>query len=351
MRALVLHGIDDLRLEDMPVPEPGPGEVLIQVVACGVCGSDIPRIFTKGAHRYPLICGHEFSGLVTECGEGVDDLEKGAHVTAFPLLWCGKCPSCERGRYAQCLDYDYLGSRCHGAFAEYVKVPRRNVLRVPEGVSMEVAAMAEPAAVALHALRRAGGLSAGEVVAVFGAGPVGLMVAQWAEISGAGKVILFDVAPDKCALARQLGFRYCFNASETLTREVVDNLTDGLGVDIAIDAAGVPDTLTGCLEAAGIGGRVVLLGNPSADVLMPASLLSQTMRREISIVGSWNSVYSASGNRDEWLVVLQSMAASALLLNPLISHRVTLAHAPGMLRTVYEKTQTTMKVIIQPILG
>lgn len=351
MKALVLHEIGNLRLEEMPMPEPGPGEVLIQVVACGVCGSDIPRIFTKGAYTYPLVCGHEFAGLVAACGEGVDDLEKGARVTAFPLLWCGKCPSCEQGRYAQCLDYDYLGSRRHGAFAEYVAVPRGNILRVPEGVSLEVASMTEPASVALHAVRRAGGLFTGEAVAIFGVGPIGLMTAQWAEMSGAGKVILFDVVQDKCALGRQLGFRYCFNVLETPAREVVNDLTGGMGVDIAIDAAGVPESLNGCLETTCIGGRVVLLGNPAADVLIPAPLLSQTMRREISIAGSWNSVYSARGNRDEWQVVLQAMAASTLSLNPLISHRVTLAHAAETLWAMYQKTETFMKVIIQPILG
>ncbi len=351
MRALVLHGIGDIRLEERPVPEPGPNEVLIQVVACGVCGSDLTRIFEKGTSHFPLICGHEFSGLVTACGSGVNDLEKGARVTAFPLLWCGNCPSCERGRYALCLRYGYLGSRNDGAFAEYVVAPRRNIVRVPERTPMEVAAMTEPAAVALHALRRADGVATGETVTIFGAGPIGLMAAQWAEISGAGKVILFDVAADKCVLARQLGFRYYFNAAETAPREVIDDLTGGLGADIVVEAAGVPAALTGCLEVAGIRSRLVLLGNPTADVLLPASLLSTAMRREISIRGSWNSTYSAMGNLDDWRVVIQSMAASALNFSPLISHRITLAHAADTLSAMHDKTDTFSKVIIQPILG
>ena len=351
MKALVLHGIGDLRFEEMPAPEPGPGEVLIRVVACGVCGSDIPRIFVKEAYRYPLICGNEFSGLVTACGAGVDDLEKDARVTAFPLVWCGNCPACERGRYAQCSHYDYLGSRSDGAFAEYVVAPRRNILRVPERVPMEVAAMTEPAAVALHALYRAGGLSAGETAAIFGAGPIGLMTAQWAELSCMGKVILFDVDPDKCALARRLGFRYCFNTAETSAREVIDDMTGGEGADIVIEAAGAPAALTSCLEVAGTGARVVLLGNPASDVTLPAPLLSRAMRRELSILGSWNSTYSALGTRGEWQVVLQSMAASALLFSPLISHRVTLAHAADTLTAMHRKAGLFSKVIIQPILG
>ncbi len=351
MKALVLHGIGNLILEETATPEPGPEEVLVRVVACGVCGSDIPRIFGKGAYRYPLICGHEFSGLIAACGSGVNDLEKDACVTAYPLIWCGACPACERGRYAQCLRYNYLGSRSNGAFAEYVVVPRRNILKVPAGVPMEVAAMTEPAAVSLHALHRANHLSMGEVAVIYGAGPIGLMTAQWAELSGMGKVIVFDVVPEKCAQARQLGFRYCFNPTDTSPREVIDDMTGGLGADLVIEAAGAPAAMTSCLEVAGTGARVVLLGNPASDVVIPASLLSQAMRREIAILGSWNSTYSASGSRDEWQVVLQAMAASKLMLSPLISHRVTLAHAADTLSAMYHKNGLFSKVILQPILG
>jgi len=351
MRALVLHGIDDLRLEDVPAPEPAAGEVLIRVVACGVCGSDIPRIFEKGAYRYPVICGHEFAGLVVSRGADVDDIEEGTRVTVFPLIWCGKCPSCERGQYAQCLQYDYLGSRSNGGFAEYVTAPRRNVITVPEGVPLEMAAMTEPAAVALHALRRAGGIGVGETVVIFGAGPIGVMVAQWAEISGAGKVILFDVAPDKCALARQLGLRYCFNPLETPPREVLADLTGGMGAHVTIDAAGVPAALVSCLETVGMGGRVVLLGNPSGETMIPAAVLSGAMRREITISGSWNSVYSAQGNQDEWRIALQSMVAGALMLSPLISHRIPLSRAIETLKSMHRKEGTFSKVIVQPVHG
>lgn len=351
MRALVLHGIGDLRLEEVPTPVPAAGEVLIRVVACGVCGSDIPRIFEKGAYRFPVICGHELAGLVAGCGAGVDDLEEGDRVTVFPLIWCGRCAPCERGQYAQCLHYDYLGSRSDGGFAEFAVAPRKNVLKVPGGVPLEVASMTEPAAVALHALRRAGGVAVGESVVIFGAGPIGMMVAQWAEISGAGKVILFDVAPDRCTLARQLGLRYCFNPRETQPGEVLADLTGGMGADVAVEAAGVPASLTACLEAVGMGGRVVLLGNPAAEAPLSAAVLSGAMRREITISGSWNSVYSAQGNRDDWQVTLQSIAAGALMLAPLISHRIPLARAIETLNAVHQKQGTFLKVIIQPVHG
>ncbi|MBN8526543.1 MAG: alcohol dehydrogenase catalytic domain-containing protein, partial [Planctomycetes bacterium] len=167
MKAAVLHAIGDLRVEQIATPIPGPGEVLVRIASCGVCGSDVPRVFSKGTYHFPTVCGHEFAGTVASAC----DLAAGTPVTVFPLLWCGKCPECERGAYARCEDYGYLGSRSDGGFAEYVVAPRRNLLPLPAGVSLEEGAMTEPAAVALHAVRRSG-LQAGESVAVFGAGPI-----------------------------------------------------------------------------------------------------------------------------------------------------------------------------------
>ncbi len=351
MKALVLHGIGYLQMEEVPIPELGPEDVLIRVVACGVCDGDLPRIFSQGVSKYPLVCGHEFAGLVADCGDQVTDLEKDARVAAYPLLWCGKCPACEQGKYAQCFDSQYLGVDCHGAFAEYVKMPRRNIIRIPDSVPLEVAAMIDPAAIALHALHRAGGVRAGETVAVFGTGPIGLMAAQWAEISGAGNVILFDEDPKKCALARELGFRYSFNSADRDIFEIIKDLTLGLGMDIAIDTEGTVTSMSGCINAVGIGGCAILLALPTAEIPATPATLTQVIHREISIIGSWNSVFRTSGNRDDWQAVLRSINAGHLLLEPLISHRVTLANACDTIHSMQNKSMTAMKVIIQPILG
>ncbi len=138
-------------------------------------------------------------------GPDVAGFQIGDEVAVFPLLWCGRCAACEQGRYAQCDDYDYLGSRSDGAFAEYVVAPQQNLVPLPAGVSLAEAAMTEPAAVALHAIRRAGDV-VGETVVIFGAGPIGLMVGQWARIMGAAQVILFDIVPEKIEMAQDLGF-------------------------------------------------------------------------------------------------------------------------------------------------
>jgi L-iditol 2-dehydrogenase len=285
---------------------------------------------------------------VESCGEEVTGLAPGDRVTVFPLLWCGRCPACEEGKYAQCCDYDYLGSRRDGAFAEFVVAPRRNVIRVPDRVTLEGAAMTEPAAVALHALRRAGGCAAGDAVAIFGAGPIGLLVAQWAKHMGASHVVLFDIVAEKLATARGLGFLLAYDSREREPVETIASLTSGRGAQVAIDAAGVPASLIAACSTAGRGGRVVVLGNPAGDVTFPAPLLSQLMRREVSVVGTWNSEYSETGASDDWRDALEAMAAGTIKTAPLVTHRVPLAGAMETLVMMRDRAGFFSKVMICP---
>ena len=355
MMAQVLHAVGDMRYEPVPRPDPGPGQVLVAVGFCGVCGSDLPRTFVKGTYRFPTIIGHEFAGTVAATGDGVDDLAPGDRVVVFPLLWCGRCSACEQGRYAQCLNYDYLGSRSDGGFAEFVVAPRRNLLQVPNHVPLAVAAMTEPAAVALHAVRK-GGEMAGRSVAVFGAGPIGVMVAQWAQALGAAQVAIFDIVTEKLDLARQLGFTLAYDSRQVDPVKTVQDLTGGEGAYLCVEGAGVPPTTLQALAAARRGGRVVLLGNPAADVTLPASLISQLLRREVTIQGTWNSDYSATGHGaehgdDDWRVVLGAMASGQLRLESLITHRLPLSDAFAALTMMKEQQTFYSKVLIHPEQG
>ncbi len=347
MMAQVLHAVGDMRFEPVPRPHAGPGQVLVHVAFCGVCGSDLPRTFVKGTYHFPTIIGHEFAGTVAACGEGVDDLAPGDRVVVFPLLWCGRCSACEQGRYAQCLNYDYLGSRSDGGFAEFVVAPRRNLLVVPSHVPLAVAAMTEPAAVALHAVRK-GGEMAGRSVAVFGAGPIGVMVAQWAQALGAAQVAIFDIVTEKLDLARQLGFTLAYDSRQVDPVKTVAALTGGEGAYLCVEGAGVPPTTLQALAAARRGGSVVLLGNPAGDVTLPASLISQLLRREVTIQGTWNSDYSATGNDDDWRAVLAAMASGQLRLESLITHRVPLSDAFVALNMMKEQHTFYSKVLIHP---
>ena len=173
MKAYVLEGPGRLCFKDVPVPEPRPDEVLIKVMAAGICGSDIPRICRTGAHRHPLIPGHEFAGIVERTGSEVSEHWIGKRVGVFPLKPCFSCSCCRKGQYELCREYDYLGSRCDGGFGEYTAVPEWNLIELPDMVSFEQAAMLEPMAVAVHNIRRIG-LKKEETALVLGLGTIGL---------------------------------------------------------------------------------------------------------------------------------------------------------------------------------
>ncbi len=338
MKAIVLHAVNDLRYEEVHTPAPQAGEALIRIAACGVCGSDLPRCFEKGTYHFPTICGHEFAGVVEKIGAGAGRFAAGAGVTVFPLLWCGKCPACAEGKYAQCSDYDYFGSRRDGAFAEYLVAPLRNLVPVPMGVSMEEAAMTEPAAVARHALRRVGERLTGKSVAIFGAGPIGLMVAQWARAMNAAFISIYDLLPRKLEMAQAMGFTQVFNSREVAPAEA----------DITVDAAGAPAALLTAMSVVARNGHVVLLGNPAGDLHLPAKLWSQLMRREVQLHGTWNSDFSATGTDDDWRAALAAMANGKLNLQPLISHRVPLADTVAVLNKMRDGKEFFAKVLVQP---
>lgn len=336
MKALVLHAVGDLRIEEVPTPTPGSGEVLVRVAFCGVCGSDIPRVFSKGTYHFPTIPGHEFAGTVAAWGDGVTDLVVGQGVEVFPLLWCGRCVACEVGEYARCEDYGYLGSRNDGGFAEYVVAPRRNLLPLPAGVGLDAAAMTEPAAVALHALRRVGESLVGQSVAVFGAGPIGLMVGQWARIMGASRVTMLDVAPEKLDVAKALGF------------EAVSSSVASIDADVAVDAAGAPSSLLAAAESVNAAGTVVMLGNPTRDFVLPPAVWSQLMRREAKLVGTWNSQYRQFGEHDDWHITLEAIASGQLNVLSLVTHRVPLSEGLTALETMRDQPATVGKILLQP---
>ena len=174
MNAAVLHAVGDLRYETVPMPEVGEDEVLLKIRACGVCGSDIPRVYTKGTYHFPTIPGHEFAGEIVASN---DPALLGRRAAVFPLLPCHKCPPCKVGEFANCHNYDYYGSRRDGAFAEYLAVKKANLILAPDTLSYDCAAMCEPGAVARAAVRRMN-VELGDLVVIYGAGPIGLIAAQ-----------------------------------------------------------------------------------------------------------------------------------------------------------------------------
>lgn len=321
MKAWNLLDVNNLKFSDVIDPIPGKDEVLIKVRACGICGSDIPRIFTKGTYSFPTIPGHEFSGEIVALGDGADTALMGKGAAVFPLIPCKSCPACLTGQYAQCENYNYLGSRTNGAFAEYVAVPVWNLLMLPKGLSYEEAAMVEPAAVALHALRQAG-IDVGDSVLIYGAGPIGMMLASWAKIWGAGQILLVDIDSEKLDFARSLGFDDVYNAREGGVRDWVREKTKR-GADVTIEGAGSTISFEDCMHTTRTFGKVVLMGNPSGEMKLSQKGYWEILRKQLTVVGTWNSYY-AEFPKNEWRLALDAMASGKLDVKPLITHLLPL---------------------------
>ncbi len=337
MRALVLEGKGSLCLAEVPLPEPKEGEALVRVRACGVCGSDLPRIFGDTAYFYPLIPGHEFAGEVVATGSPKDEEWIGKGVVVYPLIPCGKCPYCRLGEYALCEDYGYLGSRQNGAFAEYVVVPVTNLLPLPQSLSFEEGALTEPAAVALHALRRVG-RTFGEIAAVFGLGPLGLLAGMWLKLSGVRKLIGYDVDERKFSLARSMGFDVTLYPSFFPAEPE--------GIDLVVEASGSAQAFVDALKLVRKRGRVLLLGNQEKNVLLSPEDFSRILRKELTLFGSWNSSFAFLDS--DWKKVLDFAGSGRVSFASLISHRIRLEEAPAFLLGMRERRIPYVKVVLIP---
>lgn len=337
MRALVLEGKGRLRLAEVPLPQPGEKEVLIRVRACGVCGSDLPRIFGDIAYFYPLIPGHEFSGEVVAVGSAEDEQWVGERVVVYPLIPCRKCPYCEMGWYELCEEYGYLGSRQNGAFAEYVVAPVANLLPLPVNLSFEEGALTEPAAVTFHAVRRLGGCL-GESAAVFGLGPVGLLAGVWLRLGGVKRLIGYDVDERKLGLAKDIGF------DRTLSPSFFPAEREEVG--IVVEASGSAQALVDALGLVQKKGRVLILGNQERDIVLRPGDFGHILRKELIVFGSWNSSFTSFDS--DWKRVLDLATAGRVSLAPLISHRIRLEEAPAFLLEMREKRFPHVKAVLVP---
>jgi L-iditol 2-dehydrogenase len=298
MKAGVLYAKDDMRYEEYPDPVINAGEVLIKVKATGICGSDIPRVLGDGAHYYPIVLGHEFSGEVVEVGEGVTSVSPGDRVAGVPLVPCLKCEDCQKGDYSLCKNYSFVGSRVQGSFADYVKMPERNVVKFDAGVSYEQGAFFEPSTVALHGLNRLD-YKGGQDVAILGGGTIGLFTAQWAKIFGAKRVFVFDIDNDRLALARKLGADFTINTLDKDFKEKVKGLTNNRGFGYVYETAGVDITMKLAFEIAANKAGVCFIGTPTRDINFTPSLFENINRKEFILTGSWMS-YSAPFPGKEW---------------------------------------------------
>ena len=346
MQAAVYRGVNDVRVETVPVPAIEPGEVLIRVHTCGICGTDLKKIHT-GSHSAPRIFGHETSGIITALGSEVDGFKVGDRVMVFHHIPCGECYYCRHKVFAQCLVYKKVGCTAGfepsgGGFAEYVRVMnwivRRGLLKIPDGVSFEQAAFVEPVNTCLkgvEALR----LQAGETVLVIGQGPIGIILASLARRAGA-RVIVSDLYPERLTISVAHQIIETIDASQADVVHEVRARTEGRGADAVMLAVGGNGLIRPAMDAVRFGGRVMLFAQTARGeaTIDPAAVCVD----EKTLMGS----YSAS-------VELQDESARLVFdreidLAGLISHRFPLSEAVEALHLAANPRPDSMKIVIQP---
>ncbi len=346
MKAVRLYSPGDLRVEDVKIPSVAEDEVLIKVKAVGVCGSDIPRVNTYGAHISPITIGHEFGGEVLELGSAVKNFKIEDHVTVAPLIPCFKCEWCKMGEYSLCEDYDYYGSRREGAMAQYIAVKEKNLIKVINTVSFDSIATVDPCANALHGMIR-GEFKNGETICVFGTGPIGLYIIQYAKIMGAKKIIAIDVSTEKLNVAKECGADILINGLITNSVEAVMESTNGQGTDMVIDLTGVPAVQNACVLSARKLGRIVYLGISHRKLEYSEKAVDAILRRQLNILGSWNSFSKPFPGR-EWTESVKLMEKGKLTAKPMLSHKLSLDQAPMIFKKIATEKFFFNKIMFYP---
>ncbi|HWD01417.1 MAG TPA: alcohol dehydrogenase catalytic domain-containing protein [Amycolatopsis sp.] len=320
MHALRWHAKGELRLDEVPEPPaPPPGQAVLAVSACGICGTDLhehahgPNLIRTGPHPLtglepPFTLGHEMSGTVVALGSPVPGVEVGTRVAVDPCLRCGVCRWCTRGEYHICAKGGSIGLAADGGFASKVTVPTEGLVPIPEGVSDELAAMAEPLAVGVHAIRRAG-VQPGDHVLLLGAGPIGIAALMAAKLAGAAGIYVSEPVPARARIAAEIGATEVFDPSRADVRREVFLRTGRVGPDVVVDATGRPELVELAVSTVRRGGRAVLCGISGASASLP---ITQIVPFERTVLGSLG--YNFDIPR-----VLDLMATGRLDASPLLT--------------------------------
>lgn len=344
MKAYVLEAVNELVYKEVETPKCESGYALVEIKAACICGSDIPRIFETGTYHFPTIPGHEFAGIVREVADEEYKELVGEKVGIFPLIPCKECSPCKEGKYELCRNYNYLGSRCDGGFAEYVLVPIWNLLPLPEGITFEEAAMLEPISVARHAVTQITELE-GKTACVFGPGTIGLLMAQWLRILGAKQIMLVGTKPEQAELAKKLGFELFCNSKTDDVEEFVKKNTNDEGVDIAIEGVGNNIVLAQCLQVVKPGGELLMVGNPHSDAQIEKSVFWQILRKQLRIYGTWNSSYHG-GMDSDWTEAVKALESGELKASMQITHKLPFEELHKGLAIMKERKEFYNKVMI-----
>jgi len=342
MKAMLVHGPRDIRLGEMPVPQPGPGEVLVRVKAVGICGSDL-HSYLYGeiggvAIKEPLVLGHEPAGIIEALGPGVTGLQVGTPVAVDPSMSCGHCELCLEGDPHLCRQNRFFGVYpTHGAFREYLAHPADLVFPLPEGMGFDEGALLEPMGIATYVTGLAG-IRLGDRVAVLGAGPIGLLTIRMTRLAGAGEIVASDLVAERLAAARHMGADLTWDASsDDVVARIMDH-THGRGVDVVIEAAGAPETVEQAMEIARPGGTVVIVGIPAEDRMSFRASVPRRKGLTVKFDRRMKHTYPRC---------IDLVAAGRVDLKPLATHRFPLERLQEALELVIARKDGVLKAIIE----
>jgi L-iditol 2-dehydrogenase len=343
MKALVLEEYNKLIYKEVPEPQVGPDDVLVQVKASGICGSDVHGMDGSTGRRVPpLIMGHEAAGVITEVGSNVKRYQPGQRATFDSTVYCGTCFFCRRGDINLCDYRRVLGVSCneyrqHGTFAEYVAVPQHIIYPLPKKINFEQSAMVEPCSVAFHAVAITP-LALNDTAVVVGAGIIGLLVIQTLRSSGCGQIIAVDLESQRLELARQLGADVGLNPAGEDVVSIIKKMTDKRGADVAFDAVGINASLATALDSLRKGGALTLIGNLKAEVDLA---LQTVVTGEINVRGSCAS-------RGDYPACLDMIARGTINVDALISATAPLSDGAQWFERLYGKEKGLIKVVLTP---
>ena len=343
MKALLYTKPYCLEYSDFPDPAAGDDEVLINVKACGICGSDVHGFTGKTGRRIPpLIMGHEAAGIIEEVGKNVSGFEKGDRVCFDSTVYCSKCQPCRMGLYNRCEKRQVLGVstpefKRHGAFAEYVAVPWWIVSKIPDDMSFVQSALLEPASIGTHAANRAP-ISTNDTVVVIGAGTIGLFILQAARLRGAARVIVADINEFRLVLAKKLGADKVINPLKSDLRETILKETKNRGADVTFEAVGYAQTFRDGVSLTKTGGHLVAVGNLEKTAEFN---LQELVARELTFTGS----YASSG---EFRDCIDLVASGKINVEPLISDVLPLKDGPGAFDRLLKAQENLLKIVLEP---
>jgi L-iditol 2-dehydrogenase len=346
MNALLLSEYKHLAVTTLPVPVPAPTDILVQVAACGICGSDVHGFDgTSGRRIPPLVMGHEAAGIVAAIGSEVSKFAVGDRVTFDSTVYCGVCAFCRKGEINLCDDRQVVGVSCGdysraGAFAEYVAVPERIVYKLPDALGFAEAAMLEAVSVALHSVA-VSKLEGGETALVIGAGMIGLLTLQAARAAGCSRVFVADIDATRLKSANELGAdKTLLLSGAELTKEIL-NLTEGRGVDVVLEAVGRNETIATAIDSVRKGGTVTLIGNITPQVNLP---LQKVVSRQIRLQGSCASC-------GEYPEAMKLMTSGKIRVDTLITAVAPLSDGPSWFDRLHSREPNLMKIVLDPRIG